>query len=236
MGDDFSLLTSGWDDVSKFFGLNGQTTASTAGLSPQQTKVATSAATLNNAGMLTQLFGAASSAIGGYYAAKTQQYQDKSQASSLEFQSNMDAINSRQAELSAQSIEEQGKSQVSQYTMQAAQQQSAQTVGTAARGVDLTSGSAIQQRASSELVKDMDVYTINANATRAAAGERTQATNDSNEALLARTGAANLNASAASISPGAAAATSLLSSASSVGSQWDWRRKLTTASLQGSAA
>jgi hypothetical protein len=148
----------------------------------------------------------------------------------------MDAINARQAEMSAQSIQEAGKSQIAQYTMREGQEQASQTAATAARGVDLTSGSAVAQRASNEVVKDIDVNTISANATRAAWAQRTTATNYSNEALLARTGASNFNASASTISPIAAASTSLLGSATRLASQWDWSRQVRMAALNGSAS
>ncbi len=233
MGDG-SLLTSSWDDIQKFFGLNGETTANVDGMNLNQARNAKNAAAMSNAGLMVSMFGAATSAVGAYYAAKTQQYQMKSQASSLQFQSSMDTINARQAEMSAQTILEQGKTQVQQYTMRAGQEQASQTTATAARGVDLSSGSAIAQRASNELVKDMDVYTIDANATRAAWAQRTTATNYSNEALLARTGAVNLLASAKTVSPFAAATTSLLGGASQIASQWDWRRKLQMSTLDGS--
>lgn len=230
-----NLLNDSWTDIEKFFGLSGQTTADISGMSQSQAKIATSTASLSNAGVLTSLFGAATSAVGSYYAAKTQQYQLKSQASSLLFQSNMDLINARQAETSAQSIQEAGKNQISQYTMREGQEEASKQVATAARGVDLTSGSAVQQRASDAILKDIDTYTINANATRAAWEQRTQATNYSNDAALARVGSQNLTASANSVSPFAAATTSLLGSASSLSSQWDWRRKLTMASLNGAS-
>ena len=138
----------------------------------------------------------------------------------------MDAINASQAELSAQSIQEAGKTQVQQYTMRAGQEEASQQVATAARGVDLGSASAVDQRASQDVVKQLDVLTINSNTARAAAAQRTQATNYSNESLLTNVSAQNVRASANSISPGLAATTSLLSSASGVASQWDWRRKV----------
>lgn len=231
-----SFLTDSWDDFEKFFGINGQTTANTQGMNAGQASIATGAATIRNAGLLTSMFGAASSAIGSFYAAKTQQYQERSQASSLAFQANMDSLNASQAELSAQSIQESGKTQVQQYTMQAGQKAASTQVETAARGIDLSSGSAVNQRASDELVKQMDVYTINANATRAAWAQRTQATNDTNEATLARAGAGNALASAKTVSPGLAATTSLIGSATGLASQWDWRRKIQLAAMNGSAA
>jgi hypothetical protein len=221
-----NFLTDSWTDLEKVFGINGQTTADTSGMTPAQAKVASDAATIKNAGLITGIFGGISSAIGSYYAAKTAQYQEQSQASSLNFQANIDAINARQAEISAQSIEEAGKTQVQQYTMQAAQKNAATQVGTAARGIDLSSASAVEQRASDTLVKDIDTMTISANATRAAWAQRTQETNDDNEALLSRTGASNLLASSKTISPGFAATTSLLNSASSIAGNWSYQRKL----------
>lgn len=182
--------------------------------------------TAQTVGLVASIFGGINSAIGQFYQAKAQQYQLRSQASSLDFQSGMDAINAHGAEMSAQSIQEAGKTQVQQYTMRAGQEAAATQVGTAARGVDLTSGSAVAQRASDELVKQMDVLTINANATRAAWAQRTQATNDQNQSLLARTSANNLRTSADSISPGSALSTSLLGSATGIASQWDWQRRL----------
>lgn len=225
-----TFLTSSWLDIEKFFGIGGHTSVDTSGMQTQgQVDTATNAQTLKNAGTLTAIFGGINSAIGSYYQAQAQQYQLKSQASSLQFQSGMDAINAHGAEMSAQSIEEAGKTQVEQYTMKAGQEAAATQVGTAARGVDLSSGSAVAQRASDELVKQLDVLTINSNATRAAWAQRTQATNDRNQSLLAGVSASNLRASAGSISPGLAASTSLLNSATGIASQWDYRRKIALA-------
>lgn len=210
--------------------LNGFDPSSFFDLNPSSADTwAQGAKTASTVGLFTAIFGGINSAIGQFYQAKAQQYQLKSQASSLDFQSGMDAINAHGAEMSAQSIQEAGKTQVQQYTMRAGQEAAATQVGTAARGVDLTSGSAVAQRASDELVKQMDVLTINSNATRAAWAQRTQATNDQNQSLLARTSASNLRTSADSISPGNALSTSLLGSATGIASQWDWRRKLALA-------
>lgn len=221
-----SFLTDPWDDIEKFFGINGQTTADTTGMTAGQASVATNSATVKNTGAVMAIFGGINSAIGQYYSSKSQQYQMQSQASTLQFQSGMDAINAHGAEMSAQSIEEAGKTQVEQYTMKAGQQEAASQVQTAAQGVDLSSGSAIADRASQDLTKQIDVMTINANATRAAWGQRTQATNDTNQSLLAGVSATNMRTSANTISPVSAATTSLLGSATSIASQWDYRRKV----------
>lgn len=225
-----SFLTDPFEDIEKFFGINGQTTANTTGMTPGQASVATTAATLKNAGAVMSIFGGINSAIGQYYAAQSQQYQEKSAASTLQFQSGMDAINAHGAEMSAQSIEEAGKTQVEQYTMKAGQQAASTQVATAARGVDLSSGSAIAERASEDLTKQLDVMTINANATRAAWSQRTQATNEQNQSLLSGVSASNMRTSAGTISPIAGATTSLLNSASGIASQWDYRRRMALSS------
>lgn len=224
-----SFLTSAWTDIEKFLGLNGQTTANTAGMNPTQATWAKGAAVAQNIGALTAVFGSINSAVGSFYAAKAQQAELKSQASTLQFQSGMDAINAHGAEMNAQSIQEASKTQVQQYTMRAAQETAQSQVSTAQRGVDLSSGSAVSERASAALVKDMDVLTINANATRAAWAQRTEATNFSNRSLLEGVSANNMTASANSISPGSAFATSLLGGATKIAGQWDYRRKLALA-------
>jgi len=229
-----SFLTDSWDDVQKFFGLNGKTTANIAGMNPTQASVATGAARVQNIGLLTTVFGGINSAIGNYYAAQSAQLQEKSQASSLQFQSDMDALNARNAEISAQSILEQGKTQVQQYTMQYGQQRANTVANQAARGIALGEGSSKEVLASMDLVKDLDVLNINSNATRAAWAERTSGTNYANKSLLDRTSAQNLRTSADSISPGLAVGTSLLGSATGVASQWDWRRRLAMATAGGS--
>lgn len=218
-----SFLTDSWENIENFFtGANTNTT----GMNPAQAKVATGAASIKNIGLFTSVMGGINSAIGSYYAAQTAQYQAKSQASSLNFQSDMAALNASQAELSAQSILEQGKTQVSQYTMRYGQERSSAVTHMAASGVALGEGSSKEVLASMDLVKDLDVLSINSNATRAAWSERAAATNYSNQSLIDRTSAQNANRTAGSISPGLAAGTSLLNSATSVASQWDWRRKL----------
>jgi hypothetical protein len=228
-----SFLTDSWTDLEKFFGIGGETTANTVGMTPTQSKVATTASTVKNLGLLTTVMGGINSAIGSYYAAQTAQYQAKSQASSLNFQSDMAALNAHQAELSAQSIQEQGKTQVAQYTMKYGQDRAAAVTSMAARGVALGEGSSKEVLASMDLVKDIDVLTINSNATRAAWSERTAATNYSNQSLIDRTSAANANRTAGSISPGLAVGTSLLNSATGVASQWDWRRRLSLSTAGG---
>jgi len=221
MGEFDTLLTSSWGGIQDFFGINGHTTASlNPNMTSDQVSAATGSATLRNAGMLMTVMGGVSSAIGGYFAAQSQQYQDKSQAISLGYQADMASINARSSEYAAQSKLEAGKSEIANLTMRAGQQTASTTATMAAHGIRLGQGSAADITASQNIVKDIDVYTIDANATRAAAQDRTQATNFSNQSLMDRTSAVNANRSAASISPFSAMTSSLLTTASSVGQQW----------------
>jgi hypothetical protein len=233
MADMPSFLSSGWDDFEKYFGINGKTTADITGMNAGQAKAATAGATLKNAGMLASVFGGISSAVGSYFQAKSTQTQLKSQASSFQFQSDMDAINASAAEHDAQAILEAGKSQIANYTMEAGQRKATATASMAGRGVQLGVGSARDVSASMDIVKDMDKLTINSNAVRSAWNERMQATNLKNRSLLDRTSAINANSSANSISPMGAGFNSLLGSATNFASQWDWRRKIQNMSAGG---
>lgn len=181
---------------------------------------------LTTIGLITAGLGAVNSAIGSFYAAKSAQYQEKSQASSLAFQSDMASINAGRAEMSAESIEEAGKSQIANYTMQAGEQKASATASMAARGISLGVGSAAVVSASMDIQKDINVMNINANVTRQAWAAREQATDYSNQALLTRTGSVNALRSADSISPVSSTVNSLMGSATKVAQQWDYNKWL----------
>lgn len=208
--------------------------------------------------------GAGSGLVGSIYGAK-------SQKSSLQFQSQMarinagiannnanmveavgeanaDAIlatgdfNATIAELGAQSTLEAGQAQVASHTLRAGQLKGTQRAAMAANGIDLGEGSAAEVLATGDIMKDIDVNTIQANAARTAWGYRAQgmeatltsemqALNTRTQAKMAalnlRTGAGGMqadslfkSASASGISPIAAGASSLLGSAGSVADAW----------------
>jgi hypothetical protein len=225
-----NLLTSSWDSIEKWFeGKNTDTT----GMSPSMAKTAQTGQQLRNAGLLMAVIGGINSAFGNYYAAKAQQYQERSEASSFSFQSDMAAINASRAEMTAETIEESGKSQVANYTMRAGQEKAGATATMAAHGIALGVGSAAEVSASEDIEKDLNVLAINSNTTRAAWAERQRGTDYSNEALLDRTSSVNARRSADSISPTASAFTSLLGSATQIAGQWDWNRWMKMRTAQG---
>jgi len=158
------------------------------------------------------IFGAIQSGIGTYFSAK-------SQKDTLEFQSNMAAINARLAEQSAQSILQQGERQAGMVSQKYGQEKGKRVVSQGSRGIQGGVGSAAEEMASVELAKETDMLQINANAVRAAWGARTQSTNYANQSLLAGT-------SAESINPFASAVPSMIGSASSVASNWYRYNKL----------
>lgn len=171
--------------------------------------------------LMTSVLGGINSAVGGYYAAQAQQYQQKSQAVNLGYQSAVAAINARQSEFQAESDIKAGQSQIFNTTMQEGQEKGAATVSMAARGLRGGVGSTADVTGSMDLVKDINVYNINSNAVQAAGAARVQATNDRNESNLDLVSAANANRSASSISPFMSGFSSLLTSATSVANQWN---------------
>jgi hypothetical protein len=226
-----NFLTSSWDSIDSWFkGGNVDTT----GMSPSMASTAQTGQTAKNLGLLTSVLGGVNSAIGTFYAAKTAQYQEKSEASSLAFQSDMASINQSRAEMTAQSIEEAGKSQVANYTMQAGQQKAAATASMAARGIALGVGSAADVSASMDVEKDLNVMAINSNTTRQAWAAREQGTNYQNESLLDRTSSANALRSGNSISPWGSTVNSLMGTATKVAGQWDWNRWMQQRMANGS--
>lgn len=157
-------------------------------------------------GMGMQIFGIVSGAIGSFYSAK-------SSISSMNFQADMAEINSRIAEKGAQSVLLQGQQQVGALTLKAGRIKSSQRVAMAANGIDLGVGNAAEVQASTDIMKEIDKNTIEANAVRSAWGYRTQASNMQNDALMKRS-------TADSVSPIGAGVSSLMSSAGQVATSW----------------
>ena len=189
--------------------------------------------TMKTAGALTSILGGVNSAIGSYFAAKSAQYQERSQASSYAFQADMASLNASRAEITAQSIQEAGKNQVASYTMQAGAQKASATASMAARGIALGVGSAATVAASMDVQKDLNVLAINSNTTRRAWAARMQGTDYANQALMARTNAANALDSANSITPVFGAANTLLGSAAHLAGQWNMNQWLKMQIAQG---
>lgn len=161
---------------------------------------------LGPASLILQGGGAVSSAIGSYWSAKSQKI-------GLDLQAHLAEVNARISELGAETELASGERQVGAATMRYGQLKSSQRAAMAANGVDLGEGSAAEIQASTDLIKEIDKNTIEANAMRSAWGLRMQGVNYQNEARMA-------NATGSSISPGAAGLSTLLTGAGQVASSW----------------
>lgn len=225
-----NFLTSSWKAVENWFtGGNANTT----GMPPIMAATARTGQQLKNIGLITSVLGGINSAIGTFYAAKTAQYQERSQASGFAFQSDMASINATRANITAESIDEAGRNQVANYTMQEGQQKASATASMAARGIALGVGSAADVSASMDVEKDLNVLAINSNTTRQAWAAREQGTNYQNQASVDRTSAVNTTRSANSISPFGNTVNSLLGSATQISGQWDYGTWLRMRMAQG---
>lgn len=173
------------------------------------------ATAFNTYGPWIAAFGAINSAVGSYYQAKTMQYQLESQSSAMKFQQEVSGINARQAEFQAQRILEAGERAIGVSTMRYGKAKGASRAAMAARGIQLGVGSAAEVEATTDIMKEIDSLTINANAVRQAEAARTQAANYTVQGMMQGVSADNLSMSAGTISPFGAASTSLLGSASS---------------------
>lgn len=122
-------------------------------------------------------------------------------------------INAGMAERAAQQEMSRGQDLVAQVTARAGQVKSAQRVAMAANGIDLGDGTAAEVLTGTDLIKEHDMQTIQANAVRAAWGHRVNATSLTNQARTSRAGAE-------SVSPLTAGTSSLLSSAGQIAGSW----------------
>jgi hypothetical protein len=147
-----------------------------------------------------------SSGISAYWNAK-------SQKNTLKASARLADVDARSAELSAQSELLRGERQVGALTMQAGQVQARQRAAIAANGFDLAVGSAAELQATTDVIKEMEVNTLLANAVRGAWGHRMQAQESTNQADMMR-------ATASAINPTLIAENSFLMGAAQVAPQW----------------
>lgn len=186
----------------------------------------TSTAAMTQAGGIFSIAGAVTGAIGSYYAAQSQIYQLESQASSLAFQSDLSRLNAVQAEFTAQQIMRAGQQRQGQIGLRAGKIKGSQRASMAARGIDLGVGSAVETIATTDLMKEVDMLTLNVETVRSAEAARLQQQNYLTQAAMQDVSASNLAMSAGTISPFGSAMTSLLGSAGSVAGAWYQDRRL----------
>ena len=193
---------------------------------PQTDPLAGLGAAMPVFGGVMSIFGAINSAIGAYYQAENQKIQLKMQANNLKFQAGMSRINAQAAERTAQDIMRAGETQVGRYTMQAGQARAGAVASMAGRGYQIGKGSSREMLASMDLVKEIDMMTINANTMRQATAARTQAFNYATQATMSGLSAQNLMGMSGTINPALSVSTSLLGSFTDIGSVWSRNRRI----------
>jgi hypothetical protein len=181
---------------------------------------------MSQTGSIFAIGGAVTGAIGSYYAAQNQKAQLDSQASSMRFQSEISQLNAAQAEFTAQQILRAGQQKQGQIGLRAGKIKSSQRASMAARGIDLGVGSAVETIATTDLMKEIDMLTVNADTVRSSEAARLQRQNYLTASAMQDVSASNLAASGDSISPFMAAGSSILGSAGSVANAWYQDRKL----------
>lgn len=175
--------------------------------------------------MLLQIAGAGMSAVGSFYQAQSQKSGYLSKASDAELDATVQDMAARQFGLQADSTMIAGQKQIGQYTMRAGQIRAGTQASLAARGIQAGVGSAAENLASQDLIKEIDVLAINSNAVREAEALKMQRTGAMNRAMMSRVSAKNLRAMAGTINPWLSVATSLLGSAGNMGSQWAYSNR-----------
>lgn len=173
-----------------------------------------------SAGYIMAIGAAITSAIGSYYQAEATKYQAKSQMSALAFQQEIASRNAAAAHRAADEVIAAGRQEIGRYTMAAGQKAATSRARMAARGIQAGVGSASETEASDDLIKQIDVLTLNSNTVRRAAATRMQASNYRTQATMLGVSAENARATAKSIQPWMAPTASLLGSAGMLGIQW----------------
>lgn len=178
------------------------------------------------AGPIMAIFGAVNSAIGSYYGAVNQKNQLEMQAQNQRFAAEMSRINQRGAAFTATQIGRAGQQQIGRYTMGAGQQRASARAGLAARGATLGAGTAGEIIGSMDVIKAIDVLSMDAATVRAQEAAKLQAFNLGTQAMMSDISARNIQATAGTIYPGLQLGTSLLGSAADIGSTWARNRRI----------
>ena len=155
----------------------------------------------------------AMSAYGAVSQANAASNAAKSQKNAYEYQAQVSRNNAKIAEWQAQNEIAKGQQAEIEQRRKTAALKGTQTASLAARGLDISSGSALNILTDTDYMGEQDALTIRDNAAKAAWSARLQGSNES--------GNAGFYSSAASgIDPSTAYTSSLLGSAGSVASNW----------------
>ena len=175
---------------------------------------------LGGIGIGLQAAGAVNAALGAYFSVKASQYQAEAQASSLDFQQTLSERNARAAERDAQATILAGQREAGRIGMRYRQMRGELRARQAAAGIQRGVGSAAELAASLEYANQADQLAITRSSVRAANAYRTRGVNAATRGRMQGVSAANLRASADSMSPWLAGGSSLLASGGRVAHSW----------------
>lgn len=176
--------------------------------------------TTGNAGMFMQGISAVGGAFSSYYASKSQQYQLQSQSISANLQKNIALINRDMAEFQAEQVLLNAEQQKAFVGLKAGKAKATSRASMAARGIVLGEGSSQEIIDTMDLMKDKDMFTIDANAMQQAFNVRLQAMGFGSQAAMAGLSSSNLLSTAGGISPFTSGLTTLVSGATTVANSW----------------
>lgn len=152
-------------------------------------------------GPILQVGGMVNSIFGSYYADEAKKYQLKSQALSLEHKQDMAEITARMQEKQAQQIYRAYNKQIQIKTLQAGAAKATAKTSFRARGIDINVGSTANVFASSDIMKEIDLLTMNSNKVRAANEMRLRGTQTEIAGTMLGVSANNMFRSAKTIDP-----------------------------------
>lgn len=177
---------------------------------------------------VTAAAGFLSSVAGQLYAAIAEKGRLRSAAMDAEFAGTMASINARAAEREANAILMAGRQQQALLAARYGQARSDFVVDTAARGIR-QGGSAAEVRASMQLAKEQDLLSLRQSTAMASESARSRSVDLQNQALLARTSAANLRSSGGLIKPWGralgAALESIGGASGALSSEWKYQAR-----------
>lgn len=185
-----------------------------------QTAAASRLQSISSASLTLSIFGALSGAIGSYYSALGAKNEARSRALTFDYEQSMASAAASAAERDAQSILQSGAQQRALAGLEGNMRNAQQRARTAASGTRGGVGSAAEAAASDELMRQLDLATMNTNTVRAAEEQRMRGANLASQASLAGVSARNMRGTASGISAIGAAGTSLLSNAGTVAGHW----------------
>lgn len=159
--------------------------------------------------------GIGASAAGGIFQAVGASKQGQAQQQMYDYQASVATLRANIDKQNAEYATQQGEQQAQQYGMQAGQRQGAIVAAQGASGLNVNAGSNKQVQTSQQTVTALDLDTIRSNAAKTAYNFNTQAVYDTAQSGIDVMAGENA-AKAGNIN----AASSLLSSAGSVSSQW----------------